>query len=90
MAGLGEYGLWSNAVVRYMIESGAIGSDVATGNKTQQRPRCLFLVVQFGNWSTQRHGIMLANRMLMVEDMFSESDTDSSHEFSYELGSDDE
>ena len=51
---------------------------MAVGKKILQRLRWLYLAMQFGGLSTRRHGIMLANRMLVIEDMYSESDADSS------------
>ena len=78
MTGLGAHGLWPGIAVPFLIESGADGSDVAAGSKKLQRLRWLFLVVQFGGISTHRYCTKLANNLLMIEDLYSESDTDDS------------
>ena len=71
-------GYWSFHVVPHLINCGAIDGPMAAGKKTLQRLRWLFLVMQFGGISTHRYCTKLANNLLMIEDLYSESDTDDS------------
>ena len=83
MSQLRGAGLWSNVIVPHLVEAGALESSMAAGKKTIQRLKWLMIVVQFGPCATQQHGIKLGNELLMNEDLFGESDTDSSNEYSY-------
>ena len=75
-------GLWSNVIVPSLVEAGALESPMAAGKKTIQRLKWLMIVVQLGPCATQQHGIKLGNELLMNEDLFGESDSDSSNEYS--------
>ena len=88
MAAISGRGLWTNFIAPRLVETGAINFATAADTGAIQRLRWLMLVVQFGSCSTQQYGLELANHMLLVKDLFSDSN-DSDNEYTYDLGSDD-